>query len=346
MENLRKESSVSQRKQKQPGIYAELKEIPVAATVISHEIVSLVPKNMLWMITLNAFLLPKWVNPFRHIGISPRIEALFNEQLFSLADVVCLQETFSRVEEIKEYASRRGFKQAVFARSPGPCRRMSMRLLGSGLAILSRHDIIESSERELQAGVWTDYFATKSVMHARISTDMGELHVFNTHTQSQINQRHPDRSTEVRLAQLAEVSKFISEMVSTHPRLPVVVCGDMNVDNINNPEEFSKLLQMVIDALPNHKVKEVLEGRGIPTWGGTKRLDYIFVAARKDDAECDVIQAQTEPFGNFSDHYGVSAAVKFSESEFGQELCPVDNQNGVITLSSSVDRPWDFLHKD
>lgn len=325
--------SQNYRAQQQPQQHATAPLVPYKAA--DGETVSIIPKSMIWLVTFNTFLLPAWVNPFRHVGMRDRLARLFQDNnVLRLADILCLQETFSRQDEILGHAAALGFKHVVLAKKPTMCQRANMRLLGSGLMIISKHDIVESSEEELPVGVWTDYFAMKSVMHARVSTEAGEVHVFNAHTQAQIHSRREDASTQVRIQQLEAISAFVRMKVAEHPNLPVIICGDMNVDNISRPDEFSKMLQLFMEAIPDHRLKEVLECREIPTWGGTQRLDYIFVGTHKYSEECDVTQAQTECFGDFSDHRGVSAAVNFAESEYSPDLCPVENQRGALALTS------------
>ncbi len=97
----------------------------------------------------------------------------------------------------------------------------------SGLIILSKYPIIESSAMTYSSSSGSDRLANKGVVYARIQVSSSEgdyLHVFNTHIQAH------DYS-ETRLAQISELMDFISEIIKSdkdHIR-PILIVGDFNV---------------------------------------------------------------------------------------------------------------------
>ena len=97
----------------------------------------------------------------------------------------------------------------------------------SGLIILSKYPIIESSAMTYSSSSGSDRLANKGVVYARIQVSSSEgdyLHVFNTHIQAH------DYS-ETRLAQISELMDFISKIIKSdkdHIR-PILIVGDFNV---------------------------------------------------------------------------------------------------------------------
>jgi hypothetical protein len=108
----------------------------------------------------------------------------------------------------------------------------------SGLIILSKYPIIESSAMTYSSSSSSDRLANKGVLYARIQVSSSEgdyIHVFNTHIQSH------DYS-ETRLAQISELMDFISGIIKSDKDniRPILIIGDFNV-TAEKPDNWMEL---------------------------------------------------------------------------------------------------------
>ncbi|MFC4031521.1 endonuclease/exonuclease/phosphatase family protein [Streptomyces polygonati] len=89
-----------------------------------------------------------------------------------------------------------------------------------GVAVLSRHPLLETAERRLPAGDFRD--DGKTALYASIDAPGGPLPFFTTHLNSGLGE------SAVRCAQLREVAAFIGERA--HGAYPPVLTGDFNAE--------------------------------------------------------------------------------------------------------------------
>ncbi|MEE4545364.1 endonuclease/exonuclease/phosphatase family protein [Streptomyces sp. V4-01] len=90
-----------------------------------------------------------------------------------------------------------------------------------GIAVLSRHPLLETAELRLPAGDFPD--DGKTALHALIDTPGGPLPFFTTHLNSGLDE------SAVRCAQVSALAAFVGERSAGHAHPPVVT-GDFNAE--------------------------------------------------------------------------------------------------------------------
>lgn len=99
----------------------------------------------------------------------------------------------------------------------------------AGLTTLSKREILHSRFYGYRRCGYVDALVNKGVLFTRLRFEVGELDVYNTHTQaSYLSQRQRSR---IRIAQIRELIAFIKQ---THkPENPVLLTGDLNCEEYN-----------------------------------------------------------------------------------------------------------------
>jgi len=127
------------------------------------------------------------------------------------ADVVLIQEAFTKKAKALETLP----KFPYVARGPSS----NFLRFSSGLLILSRYPIIESSTLKYTACGGFDCYSNKGAIYARILVPgQGIISVFNTHLNA-------NQHTDKRLLQTTELLKFVR---AHSGQLPTIVGGDFN----------------------------------------------------------------------------------------------------------------------
>jgi endonuclease/exonuclease/phosphatase family metal-dependent hydrolase len=295
-----------------------------ATNVAQHEFVELLRRKAksleyatLSLATWNVAALPRWLGPFT----SPltrftheRFAAIGQRLAASSYDVVALQELWDR--KSAQILTSSGYPHTAPERyTPGLIGR-------SGLAILSRHPILEYEERSFKSRVGVERFVCKGMLRALIELDKGVYcYVYTCHllsppepaTRSFLTMQ---RAQEVRARQVDELAEF---MASGSPAIPTVVLGDFNCES--GDPEYRKLKELLKVNLSS----ECLGGAPISTFdpmvnswacGHGERaaaLDHIWVPGSTDHRL--VINSglgQTKPDfrgKHLSDHYLLGGTV-------------------------------------
>ncbi|QUJ70249.1 sphingomyelin phosphodiesterase (plasmid) [Photobacterium sp. GJ3] len=110
----------------------------------------------------------------------------------------------------------------------GDCSN-SIVVVRGGVTILSRYPILSQKAHVYQAserGTW-DYYSNKGFAYITLEKNGQRFHVLGTHLQSSTD--NPDKEHPVRMAQLAEMQRFITaeQIPATEP---VIIAGDLNVE--------------------------------------------------------------------------------------------------------------------
>ncbi len=229
------------------------------------------------------------------------------------ADVVALQEVCEGdgVQNQAETLARRLGVAFVFARAKGPAGE-----LGEGLALLSRHRIVEHAVFELPSAE-----GGRIVLAALVDSPAGPLRVLNTHFDFR-----PEHGV-LREQQVVRTEALMRELTG---ELPSVLLGDLNATPEHDEIRFLRGRHTLAgrraylhDAYARHHPQERPSGA---TWSGRnpltrrwrwlesdRRIDYVFVShigpdERGEVRHCRVVFDQPDDEGQFaSDHFGVLA---------------------------------------
>jgi endonuclease/exonuclease/phosphatase family metal-dependent hydrolase len=134
------------------------------------------------------------------------------------ADVLALQETFSsRVHRmlhgLGDYPHRAHGPEKGWLRT------------SSGLSLLSKHPIEQTRKMRFTRASGSDRFALKGILWSRLEVPgLGALDLFNTH----LNAGNSPEKEAIRLYQLEEAARFISQIEHEHGRKPALWVGDFN----------------------------------------------------------------------------------------------------------------------
>ncbi|MEZ6138215.1 MAG: endonuclease/exonuclease/phosphatase family protein [Pirellulaceae bacterium] len=293
-----------------------------------------VPGSMhLRTVTYNAHLLPMIATPVAgHRGQSSYRASAIATQLHDF-DLIGLCEVFhdshrqTLISQIESQASRE------FLKVSGP-PRSGRHFVNGGLLLLSRFPVIEShthtyrhASRFLSNGVYSDGFAAKGILHARIKINDSGMMVdcFLTHLESQ--------SSSAREKQITEMCEFISS--HAHDTETIVLMGDFNIVATDHAivEDYARTAtseyQRLMDSLAN--VRSTFADVGgdqdcgtsdaISNDGG-ERIDYVFIAPPTFDSP--TVRVATESVrnlrlldrkvheGSLSDHVAVACDLVIS----------------------------------
>ena len=215
-----------------------------ATTMAQHEFIDILRRKAksidyasLSLATWNVAALPRWLGLFT----SPltrftheRFPEIGRRLAVSSYDVIALQELWDRKSQ--QIVTSSGYPHIAPSRyTPGLVGR-------SGLAILSRHPIIEYEERSFKSRVGVERFVNKGMLRALIQLDSGvQCYVYTCHLLSSPEPATrplltAQRAHEVRSRQVDELAEF---MASGSSGIPTVVLGDFNCES--GDPEYRKL---------------------------------------------------------------------------------------------------------
>ncbi len=237
------------------------------------------------------------------------------------------------------------------------------------LFLLSRHKIIQSNSTIYRQCVGEDCFANKGALHARIQIRglPCPVDVFLTHTQGpEPVVGKTSKAAEVIRQQIRHLSAFIQSCRDT--RFPALLMGDLNVDGLNDPDQYNFLtehLNSAADLKPffwpgnkdkhfeatseneQEKVSSFNDGNdprpendGKRFGKKAQRLDYFFswqgtiFQANYPDLDRRVVNHQSSKDRDMSDHYGIEAHL----STISQKL--IDLSIPIKTVIVRLKRFW------
>lgn len=205
-------------------------------------------------------------NPLQESGEKERLPAIPIAIADSLADankniqdidVISFDEVWKdsdkRVKQLRTGLKSLGFVHQTGGPSGDSLPRPSPRGLNTmvkngGLMIVSRHPIVEERSKRYEACEGKIYnegdcWVNKGVAYAKIKKCENDInctyvHVFVTH----MNSGHKPEHEEARTKQSAELYKYIQGM-NIPKTEPVIVAGDLNIDNVKTPSVFDAFIQ-------------------------------------------------------------------------------------------------------
>ncbi len=155
-------------------------------------------------------------------------------------DVVCLQEACGtanfRIHRLIKMAKRHGFNYAVAPKDP-PLFSRSM--VDSGLLILSKVPITQTSSRALPIGLGDDAMMHKALQHARLEPG---IDLYNTHVQSDYSIFN-DAFENCKQKQYTFIADAISRGASgeTGASGARILCGDLNCNASLTPDRCQEM---------------------------------------------------------------------------------------------------------
>lgn len=246
--------------------------------------------------TFNVWGLPPWINgasQSRHARIAGRLEELGSDLV--LLQEVWTSQSYEVLSQFSEGKARVWWSAAA--------RRRGGVLGQNGLLTLSRYPIESAEFRPFTAARLPDSLMRKGALRVTLTIRPGQrLNVWNVHLQN-------GRSAGVRLQQIAELARWISE--TREGAVANIVGGDFNFTPAS--PEFDRFAAVV-----GRSAYELAGVQPFPTWDGLKpnarnaqTLDYIFVGlglpGQEVEAETQRIFYEARRGDRLSDHLGVES---------------------------------------
>ncbi|MCP6720181.1 MAG: endonuclease/exonuclease/phosphatase family protein [Patescibacteria group bacterium] len=189
------------------------------------------------ILTFNIWDIPFWFTPKRHERACRLGEYLKKYD----PDIICLQEAFDvqHRDELHEYLGKKTYH---VTEGNGDTRRVLLFKrfdLTGGLVTFSKLPIISSRFvhfRRFVDMMFAEYIGRKGVLETIIKTPQGPFAIINTHLHTggySIDQK-------IRLRQMRQLFRAIKKRVS---RIPIVITGDLNEDDIMQNESLSSLIK-------------------------------------------------------------------------------------------------------
>jgi len=239
-----------------------------------------------------------------------------------------------------------------------------------GLLFLSRHKIIQSNTSIYRQCVGEDCFANKGALHARIQVKglPCSIDVFLTHTQGpEPAIGKTSEAAEVIRQQIRHLSAFIQSCRDTLS--PALLMGDLNVDGLNDPNQYKFLVSQLGDStdlkpvfmsgnIKDKRFEATSENeqekissfnkdnnprseKDFERFGKkAQRLDYFFswqgtiFQSNYPDFDRRVVNYQSSKDRDMSDHYGIETRL----STVTQKL--IDPSATIKTVSVQLTRFW------
>ncbi|KAL0487447.1 neutral sphingomyelinase [Acrasis kona] len=271
---------------RKPGAEYLMDENAISAT--GKEQVN-VPKAIR-VLSYNVFMRP-FVKTNKSDYKDARLSVFIREQLDNF-DIIALQEMFSlgsnRMKTLKKQSALKGFPFNVTLSGSWS----SLKPIDSGLIIMSRYPILERDAIVFKKGRDIDGWANKGALSALIqiptsadgSTPDLKFIVVTTHLQAEYDVKNPIY-LELQVAQLKELRTFLDFKHKQHPNVPIILCGDFNinaradpaVDSIHPSSSYSQMVDLInISNNPNqpHWKELISEKLGYhPQTFGVAKLD-------------------------------------------------------------------------
>ncbi|KAF0973351.1 hypothetical protein FDP41_008558 [Naegleria fowleri] len=223
-----------------------------------------------------------------------RLEELMMEWKSRRIDILCLQELFSTAS----YRSSRVLNEFCYKKNDHTNEEENvsendshccyhyvhlqqdywkLKPIDSGLFILSRFPIVERDAFIFSQGCDIDGYTTKGVIYARVdlqcetlsskstneipmNTHSKQCLVFNTHTQANYDLTNP-KYWKIQQSQIIEIALFVSEKMKQHPSVPVLICGDFNVDARNRQEWYDWMMKTMNDIIFNENIRSEMANK-------------------------------------------------------------------------------------
>lgn len=281
--------------------------------------VSAVPIQLSFL-TYNVAFLPVLPSPLpmMYAGTEPEAcrDAVCAAIRASNTDLVGLCETWAFTEDLAA-----SLADVYPYRGAEPSIGLSVKLIGSGLLLLSRHPILASGAYAYRRADGDDTIANKGATFLRVSIQglPGPLDVFYTHMQAVYSD---GRGATAHAAQLAELAAWMKEV--RDPDHPAILAGDLNFDGMRATEYAAALTALgdpvdawVCQPTPHAAgptfsyVNDFLRDRtaaGDPTYD--QRLDYVLTyPGRRWTPSFDPVEVLRWRANNaVSDHFGLGVS--------------------------------------
>lgn len=256
-------------------------------------------KKSLKVLTLNCWGLP-FITPQKN----KRLDAIIEILKGGAWDIVALQEVWLRSDQ-NRIVAKSGFPHHKIFRESG-------RWISSGMLILSKHPIIKTDFHPFRVTGFPhkfnegDFHAHKGVGFALIETPSGEIPFFCAHLIAKYSKRQEQDPNRVfRIAQVMESISFIRKTV---PDRGFILAGDLNAEN--HDLEIEAICGLSgISQQRSHRIRS-----------DQKKLDHILCGASQGSrdfavvGEALVFRKKRRFELRFSDHYGVSASIRWQKT--------------------------------
>lgn len=189
------------------------------------------------ILTFNIWDIPFWFTTKRHDRAHRLGEYLKKYD----PDIICLQEAFDvkHRDALHEYLGKKTYH---VTEGNGDARRVLLFKrfdLTGGLVTFSKLPIISSRFvhfRRFVDMMFAEYIGRKGVLETIIKTPQGPFAVINTH----LHTGGHSIDQNIRLRQMRQLFKTIKKRTS---RIPTVITGDLNEDNIMQHDDLSRLIK-------------------------------------------------------------------------------------------------------
>ena len=214
------------------------------------------------VISWNIACLPDFVNFFG----SPkyRLESIINEIKKLDADIICLQEVFSK--ESREILCK-AFKAEYYVRISQ--KSSNMWTINGGLFIASRYPIIYCKFYVFKHACGEDWLSNKGFIHLMVKDhDSKTISIINTHLNADPMFSTNYRSKKIRLKQMYDIISYIHQIPLEDVN---ILCGDFN------DSYTSKMVQRLISLLKDISKKNLNINSNIFITCENEQVDYIFL---------------------------------------------------------------------
>ena len=179
-----------------------------------------------------------------------------------------------------------------------------------GIAILSKHQLIETDERYISSNTSTENITSRKAIYGSYQLQNKKINFFSTHTHWRTSTTDEEHNNQIR-----NIKLMAKEKENINPDAITFICGDFNVNPTSdypwsegyntmmlNNEYVDTFLDVYTDA--NNKPAQSKYN----TIGGDYpgRIDYIFM---KNNSDFEVTESQIifteDVVGRVSDHFGV-----------------------------------------
>ena len=262
-----------------------------SSVVISNPVPPPPPKEELRILTQNCCLLPSYIYQSKGTDDREQRAALIMEMV-QRYDVVLLQEVFGTkwCHEWRELFLHVPKMQSLFS------VKHSLKLIDSGLAILSRYPIVTGQFIPFRSKSVSNAIINRGFLYAQIQVGEKMIHVVSSHLCPNEMNFGIHTPSEYRRRQLAEIVAF--KQVQGHEQDPWVIGGDFNDDQV--VFSLAPAMQITLaDSKPPTSHRQV--PYAISCTEEQKCIDYIAT---------NRTQRYSRVVGNLiSDHYGVETVI-------------------------------------
>jgi len=212
-------------------------------------------------------------------------------QMIQRYDIVLLQEVFG--------TAWCGEWRKVFSSTPNMQSVMGIKakckILDSGLVILSRYPIIDSSFTQFRSKSLSNAVIDRGFLYAEIKVGEKRVHVINTHLNPDETHYGIHSPAEYRRRQLQEILRFKKKVEGEKVKGEWVIGGDFNDDKLSEALR-PMIVSNVMEATSHKRVSYASEDGGQPHC-----IDYLVTSRPQQYAR--VVH------NLISDHYGVEAGM-------------------------------------